>query len=516
MNLHRIQKQIPLLGITLLIATLLISSPIVAEESSRPSLFEQEKTKEPNLRIDNQLLIVWNTSSARKKTSALSFLQGNSSPVMQPSKEITPQVSLITVPSEIDSERIMKELADHPDVLSVEPNQTIQAALPKPSGRNLTFAKADVGQRIASLTGTSDPLLKDQWAHPLLRVQESWDLMQTSQKSITVAVIDTGVDLHHPELEEVLIPGKDYIDDDDTPLDLHGHGTHVSGIIAAISNNSLGISGLTGAADVKILPLKVLDSDGYGTLDAEIQAIYDAVAMGADVINLSLGSTDYSTAERNAVRYATQHGVMVVAATGNEYSSVVYPAAYSEAVAVGATTPSDEVADFSNIGSQVDLVAPGVDILSTVPTEIIETGYDYFTGTSMATPHVAALAALIMTQLPDATVSEVEQIMKDTAIDLSPKGKDKYAGYGRIDFLAAIQKAKELAQPTSKTFTLDELQADPALFHQLLTSYTSSQITVKAVDGTTYLWKDLMQQSATMAAIFKQNPQLVELQFTTE
>lgn len=498
MNLHSIRMHIPLLGIALLITSLVITSPITAEEASlSSSLYEQEKAKEPKHQVDNQLLIVWNTSSINKQTGALSILQGKSSLVISHSKQITPEVSLITLQSETDSERVMKELANNPDIQSVEPNQTIRASLPRPEWLS------------------TDPLQKDQWAHPLLHVQESWELLQPSQKNVTVAVIDTGADLTHPDLADILLPGKDYIDKDNTPFDLHGHGTHVSGIIAAISDNSEGIAGLTGKADVKILPLKVLDSNGEGTVASEVQAIYDAVSMGADVINLSLGSDDYSQAERNAVRYAVQQGVMVVAATGNEYTSVDYPAAYPEAVAVGATDPSDTVSDFSNFGSQVDLVAPGVDILSTVPREISKSGYADSTGTSMATPHVAALAALIMTQLPDASINEIEQMMKDTAVDLGAKGKDKYAGYGRIDFLAAVQKAKEIAQPSSKTYTLAELQADPSLFHQMLASYPSSQIAVKSADGTTYLWKDLVLQSASMATIFKQDPALVEITFTS-
>ncbi|MGC5324902.1 S8 family peptidase [Brevibacillus sp. SYSU BS000544] len=516
MNLHSIRNPIPLLGVTLLISSLVISSPITAEEAPQPSLYEQEKAKEPEHQVDNQLLIVWNTSSSKKQTGVLSILQGRSAPVISQNKQITPEVSLITLQPETDTERVMKELAKNPEIQSVEPNQTIRALLPRPGGPRVNLAKADVVGRYVRSTTATDPLLENQWAHPLLHVQESWELLQPSQKSVTVAVIDTGADLSHPDLADILLPGKDYIDKDDTPLDLHGHGTHVSGIIAAISDNSVGITGLTGKADVKILPMKVLDSNGEGTVASEVQAIYDAVAMGANVINLSLGSDEYSQAERNAVRYAVQQGVMVVAATGNEYASVGYPAAYAEAVAVGATNQSDNVPDFSNFGSQVDLVAPGVDILSTVPREINKSGYDYSTGTSMATPHVAALAALLMTQLPDATSSEIEQIMKDTAVDLGTKGKDKYAGYGRIDFLAAIQKAKEAAQPPAKTYTLSELQADPSLFHQLLASYPSSQITVKAADGSTYLWKDLVSQSATMASIFKQDPALVEITFSSQ
>lgn len=493
-------KLIPLLGVLLLVTPLWNSQPTTAQETIHPSLYQQEKAKEPVIQVKNELLIIWKTASQKRQTAALSLLQDQPTPVIDSSRSVAPQVSLIKLKSETDRERVMKQLAKNPDIRSVEPNQMIHISSSKSSP-------------VTNAAIPNDPLYQKQWALPVMHVPEGWSKLTPSRKTVTVAVIDTGVDLNHPDLVANLLPGKDYVDQDNTPLDLHGHGTHVSGIIAAIADNSLGISGLTGTADVKILPLKVLDSNGYGTVAAEVQAIYDAVAMGADVINLSLGSSEDTQAEKDAVHYAAEHGVIVVAATGNEYSSVDYPAAYPETIAVAATDSSDAVADFSNSGSQVDLAAPGVDILSTVPTSVDKSGYAYASGTSMAAPQVSALAAVLKSQDPDLTNSQVEQIMKETAVDIGPSGKDRYAGYGRIDFAAAIQKLKEAETPEQKSFTLAELQADPATFHQLLTTYASSQIQVKDADGNVYSWQDLLKQSSTMAAIWKQDASQVQVIF---
>lgn len=485
---------IPLLGALILVSSLWSSLPSVAKEEDlgderNSSLYQQEQKKEPAVEVKDELLIVWNTSSKKRQAQALSTLQEEPTFTESHSKD-TPQVSLITLDSTTDSERVMKQLAENPDIRSVEPNKRI---------------------RISDVP--NDSYYSKQWALPLMHVPEGWSLLAPSDNMVKVAVIDTGVDLHHPDLSAYILPGKDYIDQDDSPLDLHGHGTHVSGIIAAEANNAMGIAGLRGPANIQIIPLKIMGSDGTGEVAAEVQAIYDAVSMGADVINLSLGSSDYSQAERDAVRYATEHQVMVVAATGNAFSSVDYPAAYSDAVAVAATDSSDKVADFSNSGSQVDLAAPGVGIVSTVPTSLVSSGYASMTGTSMAAPQVSALAAVIKSQAPELTNKQIEQMMKDTASDIGTAGKDRKSGYGRIDFLAAISKLNESTESESLTYSLAKLQAEPATFHQLLASYGSLEITVRAVDGTIYTWQDLLKQSSTMSTLLNQDPAQITLTF---
>ena len=281
----------------------------------------------------------------------------------------------------------------------------------------------------------TDPLRADQWDLAKVRVPAAWPVSTGAGQ--VVAVLDTGVDATHPDLIGQVLPGLDLVDgSSDGGIDPQGHGTHVAGTIAAATGNGVGMSAI--APDARILPVRVLNAEGEGDMSVVAQGITWAADHGATVINMSLGGPGQLTAVSSAIAYARSKGVVVVAAAGNSRAkgnAVNYPAADAGVIAVAATDPADAYASFSNSGSYVDVAAPGVNILSTVPTG---TKYGYASGTSMAAPHVAALAALVGAARPGLTPDQVEQAITGSAVDLGAKGKDTTYGYGRIDAPAAL------------------------------------------------------------------------------
>ncbi|KGX90614.1 S8 family peptidase [Pontibacillus marinus] len=257
----------------------------------------------------------------------------------------------------------------------------------------------------------------------------AWDITRGSS-SQEIAVIDTGVDYYHPDLDGKTLRGYDFVDNDYYPMDLNNHGTHVAGIAAAETNNSTGIAGM--APNTEIIAVRALDQNGSGSLDDIADAITYSADVGAEVINLSLGCDCSTTTLQNAVNYAWNSGSTLVAAAGNDGVSTTFePASYSNVIAVGAVDQNDQVASFSNYGTWVDVTAPGVDIASTVPNN----GYAYMSGTSMASPHVAGLAGLLAAQ--GRSNSEIRQAIEQTADEIS--GTGSYFEHGRINSYDAVQ-----------------------------------------------------------------------------
>jgi len=289
-----------------------------------------------------------------------------------------------------------------------------------------------------------------QWGPRKIEADYAWNTT-TGDPSVLVAVIDTGTDYDHPDLAANYVPlGYDWVNYDPDPMDDNGHGTHCAGIIAAVINNGIGIAGL---AQVQIMAEKGLDTEGWGTEDDLANAIIHAVDQGADILSNSWGSYGESALIYEAVEYAYDHGVLVVAAAGNDATSTEhFPAAFDEVIAVTATDEYDNPAWFpgwwgTNFGDWVELAAPGVDIYSTVWDD----SYAYKSGTSMATPHVAGVAALILSQFPSMTRDQVRLQLRFTADDLGNPGFDDYYGYGRIN----AQKAVEQAPPDHDLLILD-------------------------------------------------------------
>jgi serine protease len=305
------------------------------------------------------------------------------------------------------------------------------------------FAEPDYERTISA--AVDDPYRTYQWHFDAIDAETAWDY--STGVGAIVAVIDTGVTSGPSDGIANLLTGYDFHNSDSNAADDNGHGTHVAGTINQESNNAAGVAGL--AYGASILPVKVLGSTGSGYSSSVISGIDYAVAYGVDVINMSLGSTSSSSAEATAVYNAYAAGVFVAAASGNSgASSVEYPGAYSGAVAVGATRYGNALASYSTKGSALDLVAPGGDTSRDDNGDGYADGvlqetfsgttwsYYFFQGTSMATPHVAAAAALLMAN--GATNVEAETYLKDYATDLGTSGFDTSYGYGLIQPAAAL------------------------------------------------------------------------------
>lgn len=290
-----------------------------------------------------------------------------------------------------------------------------------------------------------DPRFGDQWALGKIEAPDAWEVI-TGTNDVVIAIIDTGIDYNHLDLDDGrYVGGYDFINDDDDPMDDEGHGTHVTGIATADTNNGVGIAGL--AWNSLVMGVKVLDADGSGSHFDVAQGIKYAADNGAHVANLSLGGPFPSLTLEEAMQYAYDAGVVMACAAGNSHGyGVSYPAAYDQyCLGVAATDDSDERAVFSSYGPEVDVAAPGVDILST-------TGGDYesWDGTSMATPHVAGLAALILAHDPELSVDQVFAAIRDSADDVNAgtlPGEDDYLGTGRINAYRALATLVRIEPP---------------------------------------------------------------------
>ena len=290
-----------------------------------------------------------------------------------------------------------------------------------------------------------------QWHLTRIGMETVWDIT-TGSSSVIVAVIDTGVKQSLQDLANTnFVAGYDFINNDNDATDDEGHGSHVCGTIAQSTNNGIGVAGI--AYNTTIMPVKVLGADGTGSYDAIADGIYFAVDNGAKVLNLSLGGYGTLSVLENAVNYAWNNGCIILCAAGNDNTSMThYPSAYTNAVAVTATNYLDEKADYSNYGSYVDIAAPGGDgndnngdgymdgVLQNTFSGTSE-GYYFFTGTSMATPHVAGIAAAMFAVNPSITNVDVRNILETTADDLGTPGWDQYFGNGLLDGDEAVQQA---------------------------------------------------------------------------
>ncbi|MDY6986373.1 MAG: S8 family peptidase [Candidatus Thermoplasmatota archaeon] len=280
----------------------------------------------------------------------------------------------------------------------------------------------------------NDPLFSQQYGPQSIRAPQAWDV-QAGSEGVMVAVVDTGVDYTHEDLYGRVIPGYDYVNNDTDPMDDQGHGTHCAGIIGATLNNGVGIAGI---AQVSIMAVKALDSQGSGYYSWISSGIRYAVDNGANVISMSLGGPSDSQVMRDACDYAWNNGVLVVAAAGNDYGGAVsYPAKYDSVMAVSAIDSNDKLAYYSNVGPEIEVCAPGSSVLSTYPGN----QYVSMSGTSMACPHVAGVAGLVFSQSPYLSNVDVRNMLCDTAIDLGSYGWDQSFGYGKVNAEGAVLAA---------------------------------------------------------------------------
>ena len=346
---------------------------------------------------------------------------------------------VVAVPKGVTATEFLSSLNRNPDVAVARPDPITRIAV-RPNDKYFgdQYALSNSGQVLDDL-----PESPQGKAGADINATGGWD--QTKGDSgVIIAVLDTGVELTHPDIKNKIVsPGKDFVNGDNDASDDHWHGTHVAGIAAAETNNELGIAGV--AWDCAVLPGKIIDASGEGDYGALILAIYWAVDQGAKVINLSLGGEERDDDLLAALKDAYERNVVIVAAAGNEGGPVLYPAAYDRyCLAVAATDYNDNRADFSNMGPEIDVAAPGIDVLSLYPTWDTPAGfapYAYANGTSMATPHVAGLAALLKSLKPWLTAGEVMNIIRYSADDVNADGfpgRDDQIGFGRINAERAL------------------------------------------------------------------------------
>lgn len=313
---------------------------------------------------------------------------------------------------------------------------------------DVAYAEPD---HIYHVTGTpNDPDYSQQWDLPAIQMPQAWGLT-TGSSSIVIASVDTGVNYNHADLAGQIIKGPDYANNDSDPMDDNGHGTHTAGTMVALMNNGTGIAGI--APGCKLLAIKAMDSQGAGSTSNIAQGITYATQHGAKVINLSLGGTYDDQTLRNAIQQATQKGIVVVAAAGNDGNSQQnYPACDPGVLAVGATDSSGGRAQYSNYGSWVPIAAPGSNILSTYK----DGGYETMDGTSMASPHVAAAAALVLSEHPSWTPDQVRQALVGSG--------DATSGFGNGTVELNVAKALQYGggSSTSPTPAPTQAPATPA------------------------------------------------------
>ena len=352
------------------------------------------------------------------------------------------------------------------------------------------YVLAQVNDPYYASRGSWQQTYDDQWALKAIGFLDSsnrksaWFLETGVNNPIIVAIIDTGIDFHHPDLARETIwlnhnevangvdddsngyiddmIGWNFVDSDNNPWDFAGHGTHVAGLIGAAANNSEGIAGINWG--VKIMPLKVMNFTGRGRAIRLAEAIFYAVKNGARVINLSLGTDEKSTILQDAVNYANRHEVLVVVAAGNSGVDAgdITPAGLDNVITVASTNQAGKHAGFSNWGDAIDIAAPGIDILSLrarrTDFSLIAGQLDYqagdgnvgpqnryyrATGTSFSAPLVSGVASLIFARHPAIKAAEVKRILLQSARDIDEPGIDRHSGYGMVDAYAALSADKD-------------------------------------------------------------------------
>lgn len=351
-------------------------------------------------------------------------------------------IKIIQIPAGTTLDDISSRYKRNPKVKDVRPNYIVKA-----------------------LMTPNDPFYSYQWhffnsTYGGINMPAAWD--KSRGQGVIVAVVDTGVAFENftnkyaiaPDLVNTnFVPGWDFVNNDGHPNDDEGHGTHVTGTIAQTTNNNLGVAGI--AFNTSIMPVKVLNQNGSGTATQVGDGIRFAADNGARVINLSLGSSVADPYIESSCQYAYDLGVTIVAASGNDgASTIIYPAAFDNyVIAVGATRYDEQKAFYSNSGTSLDITAPGGDLnvdqnadgfgdgvlqQTFAAHQPKNFGYYFYQGTSMATPHVSGVAALILSRNPSFTPNQVRNFLQSTAEDHAPSGWDSNYGWGIVDADAAV------------------------------------------------------------------------------
>jgi subtilisin family serine protease len=304
-----------------------------------------------------------------------------------------------------------------------------------------------VGQAQQTLV-PNDAKFASQWHLRQIRAPQAWTLTQGASGAV-IAIVDSGVDPHHPEFAGKLVAGANTYDKSGVTADQQGHGTKMAGVAAARTDNGAGIAGVAGLSPV--MPMRVTDRKGRATAASIAKAIVWAADHGARVINLSLEGVIRNAAIREAAEYAFHHGALVVAPSGN--CGCLSPVAETPYIlSVAATDEADQVASFSSAGAFVDIAAPGTNI----PTTAMFGTYMDDSGTSVASAVVAGVASLMFAANPSLTPEAVTRILQETAFDPQHKGRDPHLGHGRVDAFAAVSAAAAWRAPTAAAVRANE------------------------------------------------------------
>lgn len=423
-------------AIVFLLAIVLIGSscPLGVVAEGQPIVIQsldQVADLEVNSNINDQIIIIY------KDRATIGSLALTSQDI-KGGETLGQQVDIIQAADSFSTDALVAKLSENPNVLVTEKNSYIQtAALP------------------------NDPDLSKAWQFERVGADETWNKVNNSQ-TVVVAVIDTGLNIQHPDIANNVVTGYDYVEGSTDMVDLSGHGTLVAGCVAAVADNGIGMAGIVGASNIKVAPYRVGGlSDGDKNLDVGYicAALFDAAARpDVKVINMSFGGYMVSAALRTAVENAVSAGKVLVAAAGNEGSNANYsgelavPASYNNVISVGATDNTNKIAYFSQHNSLVDLCAPGHKIYSTNH----DGSYEEASGTSFASPITAAACAVLMAADHTMTSAQVETLLKETALDFGAKGRDDYYGYGMIQLDAALAKVTPTNPLKIDTFTVDK------------------------------------------------------------
>ena len=338
-------------------------------------------------------------------------------------EQVSNRVDIIEVSAETNVEALMADLEQNPNVLAVDKNEKIEVtALP------------------------NDPYVVNgaAWQFQRIGADQTWDRV-TNADPVVVAVIDTGVNVNHPDLAGNTVAGYDFVTGQTNVVDLAGHGTAVSGCIAAVTNNGVGTAGISGLANIKIAPYRT-GGEYSGDTQLDVAYICAAILKAAErpevkVINMSFGGYGTFSSLAVAVNEAVSAGKVVVASSGNEGESwnarvgqYSYPASYDHVISVGAINKDNTRSSFSQYNDQVDLCAPGQSVLTTSRSG----EYEYASGTSFSSPIVAGACAVLMATDASLDAGAVETILKNTALDLGTAGSDAYYGSGLIQLNQAV------------------------------------------------------------------------------
>jgi len=323
-----------------------------------------------------------------------------------------------------------------------------------------------------------DPSFPLQWHLPKIQAPEAW-AVTTGSASVVVAVIDSGVDTFHPDLAAKIVPGWNFLSNTPTIADATGHGTAVAGTLAAVSNNGIGVAGVSWAST--IMPLAVVDDTGYSSYSDIAMAIQYAADQHVRILNISSGGATVSTLLQNAVDYAWSKGSVIFAAAMNDGSNAPnYPAACTHVMAVSATDNLDHLASFSNFGNWIAVAAPGTGILSTT----VGGGDGYWYGTSFAAPIAAGVAALALAVNLALANADLVALLEQNADDLGTPGFDSLFGWGRVNAYKTVAAVQKTLTPVALSISPNTASLTPGQSLQLAATVTGNASAVTWSLGT--------------------------------